>query len=416
MSLFEVPGWSVPSAPVQESKKRKRPSRAAEGDEKVRGVEVNLEKLVKKMDSISGEADGRKKKKAKREDGEGAANARSNGAGEGKKTRKDAGKAKEQVISEALAKQGEKRTAKAEKTQATAPSQPESTTPAVAPLSKKAKKAARAAAKAEQPTPSREAKAPTTKKQNGGAFKDLTALQSGMKNSLEGARFRWINEELYKSDSTHAHEMMREDPNVFHEYHKGFRHQVESWPSNPVSHYIDELSSYPSKTVIADLGCGDAALARALIPRGFTVLSYDLVSDGAFVTEADIFGRLPLPGTLPEDDGSKHDGEAQVVDVVVCALSLMGTNWPLCVREAWRVLRSSGELKIAEVASRFTDVEAFKSLVSSCGFKLTSTDDSNSHFTLFEFKKVATKCRSDKEWEKLVAKGSLLKPCEYKRR
>lgn len=92
--------------------------------------------------------------------------------------------------------------------------------------------------------------------------------------------------------------------------------------------------------MIADLGCGDAALARALIPKGFTVLSYDLVSDGAFVTEGDIFGHLPLPGTLPEDDGAKHDGEAQVVDVVVCALSLMGTNWPLCVREAWRILRS----------------------------------------------------------------------------
>ena len=84
----------------------------------------------------------------------------------------------------------------------------------------------------------------------------------------------------------------------------------------------------------------DAALARALIPKGFTVLSYDLVSDGAFVIEADIFGHLPLPGTLPDDDGAKHDGEAQVVDVVVCALSLMGTNWPQCIREAWRVLRS----------------------------------------------------------------------------
>ena len=48
--------------------------------------------------------------------------------------------------------------------------------------------------------------------------------------------------------------------------------------------------------------------------------------------------------------------------------------------------------------------------------KMTTQDDSNTHFTLFEFKKVAAKHRSDKEWEKVVAKGSLLKPCEYKRR
>ena len=32
-----------------------------------------------------------------------------------------------------------------------------------------------------------------------------------------------------------------------------------------------------------------------------------------------------------------------------------------------------GELKIAEVASRFTDVDAFTSLISSIGFKLKSS-------------------------------------------
>ena len=132
---------------------------------------------------------------------------------------------------------------------------------------------------------------------------------------------------------------------VFHhanpQYHKGFRRQVESWPSNPVSHYISALSSYPSRTVIADLGCGDAALARALVPKGYTVLSFDLVSDRAFVIEADISERLPLPGSEGDGDGngkSSH-GHGQIVNVVVCALSLMGTNWPNCIREAWRILR-----------------------------------------------------------------------------
>jgi SAM-dependent methyltransferase len=125
------------------------------------------------------------------------------------------------------------------------------------------------------------------------------------------------------------------------QYHKGFRRQVCSWPSNPVSHYISVLSSYPEHTVIADLGCGDAALARALIPRGYNVMSFDLVSDRAFVIEADIFERLPLPGSEEDcDDGEESgQGHAQIVNVVVCALSLMGTNWPNCIREAWRILR-----------------------------------------------------------------------------
>ena len=124
------------------------------------------------------------------------------------------------------------------------------------------------------------------------------------------------------------------------QYHAGFRHQVESWPTNPVAHYISVLSSCPAKTVIADLGCGDAALARALVPKGMTVLSFDLVSDGAYVVEADTCLRVPLPGSEPGTGDGKSEGEGQIVDVVVCALSLMGTNWPGCIREAWRVLRS----------------------------------------------------------------------------
>jgi ribosomal RNA-processing protein 8 len=154
--------------------------------------------------------------------------------------------------------------------------------------------------------------------------------------------------------------MMREDRAVFDDvrslcfflpvlthaspqYHKGFRHQVESWPSNPVSHYISALSAYPPRTVIADLGCGDATLARALIPKGYTVMSFDLVADRAFVVEADIFDRLPLPGSEVDSDGGGNEkrgqGHAQIVNVVVCALSLMGTNWSNCIREAWRILR-----------------------------------------------------------------------------
>jgi ribosomal RNA-processing protein 8 len=199
------------------------------------------------------------------------------------------------------------------------------------------------------------------------------------------------------------------------QYHTGFRSQVRSWPTNPVSYYISVLQKYPARTIVADLGCGDAALAKALLPKGVTVLSYDLVSDGRYVIEADVCERVPLPGSEGLGDGMP-EGEGHVVDVVVCALSLMGTNWINCIREAWRILKSSGELKIAEVASRFSDVENFQSLICSIGFELTSKDDRNSHFTLFEFKKVARKLRSEKEWSKLALKATVLKPCEYKRR
>lgn len=151
-----------------------------------------------------------------------------------------------------------------------------------------------------------------------------------------------------------------------------------------------------------------------------TVLSFDLVSDGGLVVEADICTHVPLPGSesKPADEKGKGkiQGEGGVVDVVVCALSLMGTNWPGTIREAWRILRADGELKIAEVTSRFTDVDAFVSLVGSIGFRLVSKDEENTHFTLFEFVKVSRKTIGQKEWEGLLGQGDVLKACEYKRR
>ncbi|KAG1753879.1 methyltransferase-domain-containing protein [Suillus paluster] len=388
MALFEVPGWSVPTAPVSilaqsTSKKRKRP--AAQDADKMQSAEVNLDKLMQKLGSVGNREDkqGPKKKKKKQErttrapDTKGA-HATSNKATE--KVSSPHGGSIEQPVKGVSGLRKKVKQKKSLKHDAGKPEQrPRNVSPAV------------------------------------DEVPGLTSLQKGMKESLDGARFRWINELLYKSDSSEAVRMMKEDPAVFHDYHSGFRHQVQSWPSNPVSHYISQLSSYPQNTIIADLGCGDAVLARGLSTKKLKVLSFDLISDGGYIVAADICSSVPLPGSEPSSSQTS-EGEAQVVDVVVCALSLMGTNWPRCIREAWRILKPGGELKIAEVASRFTDVDEFVSLIDSIGFKMKAKDDRNSHFTLFEFKKVARTSRTDKEWSKVMSKGDILKPCEYKRR
>ena len=88
------------------------------------------------------------------------------------------------------------------------------------------------------------------------------------------------------------------------------------------------------------------------------VLSYDLVGDNGvdeddakisegWVVQADFLTHIPLPGRPgggdeePEQGKKKGKGKAgsEIVDVVVCCLSLMGTNWVGGIYEACRVMK-----------------------------------------------------------------------------
>lgn len=196
----------------------------------------------------------------------------------------------------------------------------------------------------------------------------LTPLQAKMRNKLTSARFRHLNQTLYTSSSADALLLFSTSPELFAEYHAGFSQQVkDSWPQNPVDIYIRAIKERgilqdqnekganggakvalprrkTGRCTIADLGCGDAPLARGCQSQVKALQlkfhNYDLHAPNSFVTKADI-ANLPL-----------RDGEA---DVAVFCLSLMGTNWLSFVEEAWRILRGDGkgEVWVAEVKSRF---------------------------------------------------------------
>lgn len=211
----------------------------------------------------------------------------------------------------------------------------------------------------------------------------LTPLQQKMRDKLMSARFRHLNETLYTTPSKQAFEMFTANPELFAEYHAGFSRQVkESWPSNPVDGYITTIqkrgavspnfnkrgpksASGPNQLValprrpngmctIADMGCGDAQLARALTPSAkklqLKLLSYDLHAPDPLITKADV-------ANLPLADGT--------VDITVFCLSLMGTNWVSFVEEAYRVLRGDGkgECWVSEVKSRFGRVNRKKAQI-----------------------------------------------------
>lgn len=283
--------------------------------------------------------------------------------------------------------------------------------------------------------------------------KKLTPLQQKMMAKLSGSRFRWINEQLYTTTSENALELIKNQPELFDEYHDGFRSQVVSWPENPIDVFIDQIKSRSTKPInapgglpglpktkeliIADMGCGEAALSLKVtqffnknkkLKRkiDYKVHSFDLKKVNDRITVADI-KNVPLP------DNS--------CSIVIFCLSLMGTNFLDFIKEAYRILAPRGELWIAEIKSRFSDNghgDEFTNALKLMGFFHKQTDDHNKMFTRFEFfkpsqdvinERIAKLERRQKfievenEKEQLFSKREkkaegewLLKPCIYKRR
>ncbi|XP_026284207.1 ribosomal RNA-processing protein 8 [Frankliniella occidentalis] len=220
-----------------------------------------------------------------------------------------------------------------------------------------------------------------------------TSLREKMTQQLKSSRFRWLNEQLYTTNSWEAMKYFKEDPDAFDAYHSGYRNQVAQWPVNPLDVIIQSISSLPKETVVADFGCGDARLA-ATLPH-LKVHSLDLISSKPEVVACDM-AHTPL---LMES-----------VDVAVFCLSLMGTNLNDFVLEANRVLKNGGLLMIAEVESRFEDVDNFTSAMVHFGFQLKKKDLSNQMFIFMDFKKT----RKASKTGKLPALA--LEPCVYKKR
>uniref|UniRef100_A0A914Q4H9 Ribosomal RNA-processing protein 8 n=1 Tax=Panagrolaimus davidi TaxID=227884 RepID=A0A914Q4H9_9BILA len=212
-------------------------------------------------------------------------------------------------------------------------------------------------------------------------------------DKLTSSRFRYLNEQLYTMDSADAKNLFQEDDTAFQAYHKGYRSQVEKWPINPVDIIIKHLRKLPAESVIVDLGCGDAKIAKTLGKKN-TVHSFDLVSNSPLVIACDM-ANIPL-----EDDSA---------DVVVFCLSLMGSNLADFIREANRILKTGGVVKIAEVWSRFKNLKKFLRALEQMGFKVINEKLLNDYFELITLKKIG-------KIEKKRPLGLTLEPCFYKKR
>jgi ribosomal RNA-processing protein 8 len=212
------------------------------------------------------------------------------------------------------------------------------------------------------------------------------ALLDSFKTKLTASTFRLLNEQVYSSPNAFAGQLLR-DPTTFGDYHEGYRAQLRQWPVNPNQLIIDSilkdkrgrfcankskaLQGYtPTSWVIADMGCGDAQVAAALRPAGYTVHSFDFCAANDLVTVASSTA-VPL--------------ERASVDVCVFSLSLMATDFFDSLLEAHRILKPKRLLKVIEVRSRIPHPQSFAELVEGIGFSCDWCDVAGDYFVAFDF-------------------------------
>lgn len=163
------------------------------------------------------------------------------------------------------------------------------------------------------------------------------------------------------------------------------REQASNWPENPLHKIINWIKVRHPSAIIADMGCGDAELAASLKNK---VHSFDMVAVNDRVVACDM-------ANVPLKDKS--------VDIVVFCLSLMGINigkeklisfecFPFpyhrikgdFIKEAHRILKEKGILKVVEVRSRFdqesgSGIKKFCRFLKRAGFDPLSTADCDSN-------------------------------------
>ncbi|CAJ1023416.1 Hypothetical methyltransferase/Methyltransferase domain containing protein, putative [Leishmania lindenbergi] len=203
---------------------------------------------------------------------------------------------------------------------------------------------------------------------------------------LNASTFRLLNEQVYNAPTALASRLLR-DESTFRDYHTGYHQQLVQWPMNPNTLIVEALlgdrrgrflankgksmpGHLPPSWVVADMGCGEAQIAAALKPKGYTVHSFDFFALNPLVTVADTT-RVPL------EDNS--------VDICVFSLSLMATDYVKSLFEAFRILKPKRLLKIIEVRSRVPFPRKFAELVEDIGFDMDYSDVAGDYFVAFDF-------------------------------
>jgi hypothetical protein len=146
-----------------------------------------------------------------------------------------------------------------------------------------------------------------------------------------------------KSES--LHKLLQKEPKRWREYHRYLGTLRETWSEIPALKIAEKIMPRQD-WVVADFGCGEAMLSKAL--ANHEVHSYDHVAVDNTVTACDI-------ASVPAADES--------FDAIVLSLALMGANYVDYLKQAHRTLKARGTLFIAEPQGKWEDQAKFCKLI-----------------------------------------------------
>ncbi len=183
--------------------------------------------------------------------------------------------------------------------------------------------------------------------------------------------FAAMNARFNNAHSSTSHARLSTDPSEWYLYHTLYREARKTWPEVPYESFTTWLQARPH-LVAGDFGCGEALLAAS---AQNTVYSFDHVAINDKIIMCDM----------------AHTGlDAEILDVAIFSLSLMGTNIEDYLREAHRLLKLDGRLKIAEPAGHWEGAkrEALITMMASLGFQLIGSIQERGSFIHIDALKV----------------------------
>lgn len=173
------------------------------------------------------------------------------------------------------------------------------------------------------------------------------------RRNVQYGDFSRMNARWNSSYSHTTYERLQGNPEEWMQYHTLYQEARKTWTVIPCEEAIKWLQKR-SDLVVADFGCGEALIAKALAGK-HTIHSFDFIAINNLVIECDV-ARVPL--------------EDNCLDVAMFNLSLMGLNTADYVREAARTLKLDGQLWIYEVTSHFKDLQEFVRGLKLAGFRI----------------------------------------------